>query len=178
MGAFSFPASFLLTKLEVDLTTGQDFSESVGWDRRRKQSDIWRKLRMGKKEVDLVGSSGIWGLTVNCAGLFSQAPESKVLEVKRFINPHLAPLWGTDTDNDSNSDLFSLQGDSGGSLMCRNKKGTWTLAGVTSWGLGCGRGWRNNLQKADQGSPGVFTDLTKVLPWIHKHIQIGNQART
>ncbi|XP_068410842.1 ovochymase-2 [Eschrichtius robustus] len=67
----------------------------------------------------------------------------------------------------------ACQGDSGGSLMCRNKKGTWTLAGVTSWGLGCGRGWRNNLQKDDQGSPGIFTDLTKVLPWIHKHIQIG-----
>nr|XP_020752622.1 ovochymase-2 isoform X2 [Odocoileus virginianus texanus] len=66
----------------------------------------------------------------------------------------------------------ACQGDSGGSLMCRNKKGTWTLAGVTSWGLGCGRGWKNNLQKDDQGSPGIFTDLTKVLSWIHKHIRI------
>ncbi|MXQ94238.1 hypothetical protein E5288_WYG007354 [Bos mutus] len=66
----------------------------------------------------------------------------------------------------------ACQGDSGGSLMCRNKKGTWTMAGVTSWGLGCGRGWKNNLQKDDQGSPGIFTDLTKVLSWIHKHIRI------
>ncbi|XP_047609230.1 ovochymase-2 [Phacochoerus africanus] len=72
----------------------------------------------------------------------------------------------------------ACQGDSGGSLMCRNKKGTWTLAGVTSWGLGCGRGWRKNLQKDDQGSPGIFTDLTKVLPWIHRHIQIGNQRKS
>lgn len=62
--------------------------------------------------------------------------------------------------------------------MCQNKKGAWTLAGVTSWGLGCGRGWRNNVQKDDQGSPGIFTDLSKVLPWIHKHIQIGNKAST
>uniref|UniRef100_A0A8C2RW91 Ovochymase 2 n=1 Tax=Capra hircus TaxID=9925 RepID=A0A8C2RW91_CAPHI len=69
----------------------------------------------------------------------------------------------------------ACQGDSGGSLMCRNKKGTWTMAGVTSWGLGCGRGWKDNLQKNDQGSPGIFTDLTKVLSWIHKHIRIGNQ---
>ncbi|KAI4564311.1 hypothetical protein MJT46_010109 [Ovis ammon polii x Ovis aries] len=66
----------------------------------------------------------------------------------------------------------ACQGDSGGSLMCRNKKGTWTMAGVTSWGLGCGRGWKDNLQKNDQGSPGIFTDLTKVLSWIHKHIRI------
>ncbi|KAB0346666.1 hypothetical protein FD754_011523, partial [Muntiacus muntjak] len=72
----------------------------------------------------------------------------------------------------------ACQGDSGGSLMCRNKKGTWTLAGVTSWGLGCGRGWRNNLQKDDQGSPGIFTDLTKVLSWIHKHIRIGKQRKS
>ncbi|XP_023380834.1 ovochymase-2 [Pteropus vampyrus] len=72
----------------------------------------------------------------------------------------------------------ACQGDSGGSLMCQNKKGAWTLAGVTSWGLGCGRGWRNNVQKDDQGSPGIFTDLSKVLPWIHKHIQTGNKSKT
>uniref|UniRef100_A0A8C4L5S7 Ovochymase 2 n=1 Tax=Equus asinus TaxID=9793 RepID=A0A8C4L5S7_EQUAS len=71
----------------------------------------------------------------------------------------------------------ACQGDSGGSLMCRNKKGAWTLAGVTSWGLGCGRGWRNNVQKDDQGSPGIFTDLSKVLPWVHKHIQIGKRRK-
>lgn len=62
--------------------------------------------------------------------------------------------------------------------MCRNKEGTWTLAGVTSWGLGCGRGWRNNMRKDEQGSPGIFTDLRKVLPWIHKHIRTGNNAST
>lgn len=62
--------------------------------------------------------------------------------------------------------------------MCRNKKGGWTLAGVTSWGLGCGRGWSNTAPKDDQGSPGIFTNLSKVLPWIHEHIQIGNKAST
>ncbi|XP_019488911.1 PREDICTED: ovochymase-2 [Hipposideros armiger] len=72
----------------------------------------------------------------------------------------------------------ACQGDSGGSLMCRNKKGGWTLAGVTSWGLGCGRGWRNNVQKDDQGSPGIFTDLSKMLPWIHKHIHIGKRRKS
>ncbi|XP_015978536.2 ovochymase-2 [Rousettus aegyptiacus] len=72
----------------------------------------------------------------------------------------------------------ACQGDSGGSLMCQNKKGAWTLAGVTSWGLGCGRGWRNNVQKDDQGSPGIFTDLSRVLPWIHKHIQTGKWRKS
>ncbi|KAM4846178.1 ovochymase-2 [Thomomys bottae] len=64
----------------------------------------------------------------------------------------------------------ACQGDSGGALMCRNKKGTWTLAGVTSWGLGCGRNWRDNEQKKKQGSPGIFTDLSKVLPWVYHHV--------
>nr|XP_004650757.2 ovochymase-2 [Jaculus jaculus] len=70
----------------------------------------------------------------------------------------------------------ACQGDSGGSLMCQNKKGMWTLAGVTSWGLGCGRSWRNNKQKKEQGSPGIFTDVSKVLPWIYEHIQTGNEV--
>ncbi|XP_045413396.1 ovochymase-2 isoform X8 [Lemur catta] len=72
----------------------------------------------------------------------------------------------------------ACQGDSGGSLMCQNKKGAWTLAGVTSWGLGCGRSWRNNMHQSDPGSPGIFTDLSKVLPWIREHIQTGHRRKS
>ncbi|XP_057634737.1 ovochymase-2 [Chionomys nivalis] len=71
----------------------------------------------------------------------------------------------------------ACQGDSGGSLMCQNSKGAWTLAGVTSWGLGCGRGWRNNSRKKEQGSPGIFTDLSRVLPWIYEHVQTGHRRK-
>lgn len=49
------------------------------------------------------------------------------------------------------------------------------MAGVTSWGLGCGRSWTNNALENKQGSPGIFTDLSKVLPWIYEHIQTGNE---
>ncbi|XP_026580077.1 ovochymase-2, partial [Pseudonaja textilis] len=66
----------------------------------------------------------------------------------------------------------ACQGDSGGSLVCQREHGPWTLIGVTSWGIGCARSWIHNLQKkyAKRGTPGVFTDLTKVLPWIQQHI--------
>ncbi|XP_040844954.1 ovochymase-2 [Ochotona curzoniae] len=72
----------------------------------------------------------------------------------------------------------ACQGDSGGSLMCQSKRGIWTMAGVTSWGLGCGRSWTNNALENKQGSPGIFTDLSKVLPWIYEHIQTGNKKKS
>ncbi|CAM5149961.1 unnamed protein product [Natator depressus] len=66
----------------------------------------------------------------------------------------------------------ACQGDSGGPLLCRRKHGAWTLAGVTSWGMGCARSWNDNMRKKydQRGSPGVFTDLRKVLSWIQENV--------
>ncbi|KAM4575485.1 transmembrane protease serine 9 [Fundulus diaphanus] len=54
----------------------------------------------------------------------------------------------------------SCLGDSGGPLTCRHHFGQWFIAGVTSWGHGCGR----------TGFPGVYTRVTSVRKWISTHL--------
>ncbi|XP_042563315.1 ovochymase-2 isoform X2 [Clupea harengus] len=67
----------------------------------------------------------------------------------------------------------ACQGDSGGPLFCPRADGHWTVVGITSWGKGCGRSWIDNLFKAPnrRGSPGVFTDVKVLLPWIKRTLK-------
>ncbi|XP_026167488.1 ovochymase-2 [Mastacembelus armatus] len=76
----------------------------------------------------------------------------------------------------------ACQGDSGGPLVCLAGSGAghWVALGVTSWGKGCGRSWENNSIRPPfrRGSPGVFTDVRLLLPWIKRKLQeAGEQQR-
>ena len=49
-----------------------------------------------------------------------------------------------------------LQGDSGGPLACQLDDGSWYVAGIISWGMGCGI----------KQTPGIYTNVKNYENWI------------
>ncbi len=56
-----------------------------------------------------------------------------------------------------------MQGDGGGPLVCQ-VDGFYELAGLVSWGFGCGR----------EDVPGVYVKVSSFIGWINQIISVNN----
>ncbi|XP_026567922.1 serine protease 27-like [Pseudonaja textilis] len=77
------------------------------------------------------------------------------------ILPHSPVMPSMICAGSFNGGKDSCQGDSGGPMVCKcDESDNWLLAGIVSWGAGCGMA----------GVPGVYTSVAYYADWIQLHI--------
>ncbi|XP_064596386.1 transmembrane protease serine 9-like [Liolophura sinensis] len=106
-----------------------------------------------------------WGVTRQGGRTVSTLQEAAVPILSRN---QCSALYGFKVDQAANlcagylnGRVDACQGDSGGPLVCKNNN-SWEIAGVVSWGDGCGERYK----------PGVYTRVTAYTGWIEKSIYV------
>ncbi|XP_041853104.1 ovochymase-2 isoform X2 [Melanotaenia boesemani] len=133
-----------------------------GWGRTRERGHISAVLR--EVHLDLVDPA-------KCKHVLQTLKSSFLSQRTGRLQPVITVLCA----GPERGGRDACQGDSGGPLVCPAGSGSshWVVLGITSWGKGCGRSWRNNSSHhpSRRGSPGIFTDVKLLLPWIKSKLR-------
>ncbi|KAK7892044.1 hypothetical protein WMY93_024007 [Mugilogobius chulae] len=128
----------------------------AGWGRTKERGHLSSTLR--EVQLNLVEPA-------KCKYVL-QTVKSSMLSPQRLNRPPPALTVLCAGPETGGRDAWGL----GGPLVCPvgSAGGHWVALGVTSWGKGCGRSWElnNSRPPSQRGSPGVFTDVKLMLPWI------------
>ncbi|XP_020346222.1 transmembrane protease serine 9-like [Oncorhynchus kisutch] len=121
--------------------------------------EIWMRPIEPKKQCTVTG----WGTTRENGPRANRLQEVNVTclspeDCNKFYRGVVQPTMFCAGDPEGGVD--ACQGDSGGPLSCYTGS-RYELAGVVSWGVGCGRAQR----------PGVYTKVQFYLDWINEFIQ-------
>eukprot|EP00095_Tigriopus_kingsejongensis_P011670 maker-scaffold59_size442576-snap-gene-2.11 protein:Tk11670 transcript:maker-scaffold59_size442576-snap-gene-2.11-mRNA-1 annotation:"hypothetical protein KGM_20486" len=107
----------------------------TGWGRRSEYGNISPVLR--EVHLPIISNS-------KCMNLYRRSGQNEWI-------PRIFVCAGT-----ANGGEDSCEGDSGGPLAIKGRNGRYELAGVISWGIGCG----------DRNRPGVYTRISEFKDWI------------
>uniref|UniRef100_A0A0K2TYQ2 Uncharacterized protein n=1 Tax=Lepeophtheirus salmonis TaxID=72036 RepID=A0A0K2TYQ2_LEPSM len=111
----------------------------TGWGRRTEYGQISPVLR--EVHIPIISNS-------KCMSMYRKSGQNEWI-------PKIFICAGT-----TNGGRDSCEGDSGGPLVIKRKNGRWGLAGIISWGIGCG----------DRNRPGVYTRISEFTNWISTNI--------
>ena len=118
-------------------------------------------LRSGDFAADTLCVVTGWGLTRESGQVANKLREAKVPIIGRSKCMEMYSASGITERmvcaGYADGKVDSCQGDSGGPLACP-KNGTYVLAGVVSWGIGCGK----------KNKPGVYVNINndEIRSWI------------
>lgn len=110
----------------------------TGWGRRTEFGNISPVLR--EVHLPIISNS-------KCMTMYRRSGQNEWI-------PRIFVCAGT-----SNGGKDSCEGDSGGPMVIKGRNGRYELAGVISWGIGCG----------DRNRPGVYTRIAEFKNWITRN---------
>ena len=127
-------ASALPACLPQESTPSGEKAFVIGWGQKTEDGNMTKCLRKGKTKTVEHGQ---------CRALFAEGNNFDVVTKDQMC---------------AEDEVGPCQGDSGGPLLVKNSQDRFAVAGLVSWGKGCGR----------KNTYGVYTNVEHHLDWIYE----------